>query len=386
MTLSPLHRTQQLLHLGIERGWHRGAQLYVSRGASTLAEPDHLDLVIGERAPDQAMDVNTLNIWLSATKPVTAVALGLLWQDGVLDLDDPVAAHIPEFGQKGKDRITLRHLLTHTGGIRLLQIGWPEAGWQEIIETICQRRIEPRWTPGQKAGYHMKSSWFILGEVIARHAGQSFGRAIRLRVLEPCGMHNSWIGMPAERLAAYGDQLGRMWGTEGGTQLERRWHEGPSVIESSPGGNGRGPIRELGRFYEMLLRRGTTASGRQLLTPQTVEAMTSRHRVGLFDHTFKQKLDWGLGFIANSNHYGESHVAYGYGRHASHRVFGHSGFQSSTAMADPEHDLVIALVTNGQPGEPIHTQRFQALLEAIYQDVVPEAMFADLPAPADGAA
>lgn len=364
-----LPNTRSRLEEGIAEGLHFGAQLYVSRGASTSREPEHLDLVVGERAEGQAMTVDTLNLWLSSTKPVTAVALGVLWERGALDLDDPVARHVPEFGQKGKDRITLRHLLTHTGGVRMLSLGWPEASWEEILETIFGRKPEPRWEPGRKAGYHLASSWFVLGEVVARVAGEPFPRFVRENVLEPSGMHDSWIGMPEGRFREYGDRLGRMWGTEKGGKLPRRWHEAPSVVGCSPGGNGWGPIRELGRFYEMLLRRGTGPAGERVLSPQTIEAMTTPHRVGMLDHTFQQKLDWGLGFITDSKHYGESLVAYGYGDHASRRTFGHSGYQSSVGLADPEHDLVIALVTNGNPGEMAHTKRARSLLNALYEDL-----------------
>ncbi len=129
-----------------------------------------------------------------------------------------------------------------------------------------------------------------------------------------------------------------------------------------------GPLRELGRFYEMLLGRGRFGDA-EVLRPQTVEALTAIHRVGLVDRTFKQKLDWGLGFIVNSEHYGADFVPYGYGRHASRRTFGHSGFQSSTGFADPVHGLVVALAVNGNPGEPRHTERFLDVTEAIYEDL-----------------
>ncbi|MEO1086035.1 MAG: serine hydrolase domain-containing protein, partial [Acidobacteriota bacterium] len=226
-----------------------------------------------------------------------------------------------------------------------------------------------RWPVGEKAGYHMASSWFILGEVIARVSGRSFTDFVRSEVLEPCGMEETWIGMPQLVFEKKRERLGRMYGTENGKRIERRWHEAPSVVGSSPGGNGRGPIRELGLFYEMLLRRGVSESGRAVLTPQTVAAMTVPNRVGLYDYTFKQKLDWGLGFIVDSKHYGEASVAYGYGPFASRRTFGHSGYRSSTGFADPEHDLVVALVVNGQPSDAVHGRRFDALTGSIYRDL-----------------
>ena len=368
-----LSRTQAVVLQGIDQGLHTGAQLYISKGADGSSPFQSVDLVVGERADGLPMEADSLNIWLSSTKPVTAVAFALLWQRGEARLDDPVARFVPEFAAQGKGGITLRHILTHTSGIRMLNLGWPEASWDEILATICGRRPEPRWIPGQKAGYHLASSWFVLGEVVARIADEPFKDFVRREVLEPCGMHDSWIGMPEQRFEQYGDRIAHMFGTDK-ERILRRWHLAPSVVGCSPGGNGRGPIRELGKFYEMLLRGGVTETGARLLTPQTVEALTTPHRVGMRDQTFKQKLDWGLGFIVDSKHYGEELVAYGYGRWASRRTFGHSGFQSSTGFADPEHGLVVAMLANGQPGEPVHTRRLKAWAEAVYEDLglVPE--------------
>jgi CubicO group peptidase (beta-lactamase class C family) len=374
--IPPLTRTRQALEEGIEQGLHFGGQVYVARRSDVPRDDEpfqSLDLVVGERQPGQPMTADTLMIWLSSSKPVTAVALGQLWERGALALDDPIARHIPEFAAKGKEKITLRHALTHTGGFRLLNVGWPEAGWDAIIATICNSRPEPRWGPGEKAGYHLAASWFILGEVVRRLDGRSYSDYVRQEIFEPCGMSDSWIGMPAQRFAAYGDRIGRMYGTEASagtskTPLTRPWHQAAHVQGCSPGGNGYGPIRQLGRFYEMLSLGGTW-NGQRILSPQAVEALTTPHRVGLYDHTFKHKLDWGLGFIVNSEHYGAELPPYGYGRHASRRTFGHSGFQSSTGFCDPCHGLVVALVVNGNPGEPRHTERLRQLTEAIYEDL-----------------
>jgi CubicO group peptidase (beta-lactamase class C family) len=102
--------------------------------------------------------------------------------------------------------------------------------------------------------------------------------------------------------------------------------------------------------------------------PQTVEAMVARHRTGMFDHTFKHVMDWGLGFIINSP-VPDTGMPYGFGRHASPRTFGHGGAMSSGGLADPEHGLVAAYIFNGMAGEARHQQRVQALTAAIYEDV-----------------
>lgn len=362
MPPTDLHRTRAALERGLEEGLHLGGQLYLSLGGESV------ELVVGERAPGEPMTADTLMIWLSSSKPVAAVAIAQLWERDLLDLDDPVVRFIPEFGAHGKDRITLRHVLTHTSGIRMLSVGWPEASWDEIIATICERKPEPRWVPGAKAGYHLASSWFVLGEVVRRVDSRPYSVYVREEVFEPLGMVDSWVGVPRERFLAYGERIGRMWGTEGEKPLPRPWHQERHVVGCSPGGNGYGPMRELGRFYEMLLGRGTLA-GRRILRPQTVEALVTPHRVGMVDLTFKHKLDWGLGFIIDSKHYGAELEPYGYGRHASRRTFGHSGFQSSTGFADPEHGLAVAFVVNGNPGEPRHTQRFREICDAIYEDL-----------------
>lgn len=357
-----LPRTRAAIERGRARGLHLGGQAHVAhRGRSA-------DLIAGERQPGQAMTVDTLNVWLSSTKPVAAVALAILWERGALDLDDPIARFVPEFAAEGKGAITLRHALTHTGGFRMLDVGWPNASWEEIVAKICAARPEPRWPLGDKAGYHIASSWFVLGEVARRIDGRDFSRFVRQELFEPLGMLDSWIGMPPDRFVGYGERIGWMWSTEGETPMARGWHREPHVVGCSPGGNGIGPMRDLARFYAMLLARGAL-DGRRVLTPQTVEALTAPQRVGLVDVTFRHKIDWGLGFIVNSLHYGVESWPYGYGIHASRRTFGHSGRQSSTAFADPDADLVVALFVNGNPGDEPHTARFRELCEAIYEDL-----------------
>lgn len=365
----PLPRTVALLKEGIEGGLHPGAQLYVSVAGEPVA-----NLAVGEARPGRPLATGDLVLWLSSTKPTAAVALGRLWEAGALELDDPVARFLPEFAAGGKERVTLRHLLTHTSGIRMLDVGWPREDWDAIIARIASRKLEPRWAPGHKAGYHLSSSWFILGEVIHRIDGRPYERFLREELFEPLGMDDSWVGMPAERYRAYGERIVPMYNTEvppgDDGPPPHRWHREEWVTRPSPGGNGRGPVRELGLFYETLLAGGVSPrTGHRLLTPQTVEALTARHRVGLFDHTFRHTMDWGLGFILNSAFYDEPDLPYAYGPHASRRTYGHSGYRSSTAFADPELRLVVALATNGTPSDEAHLKRMDALCAAVYRDL-----------------
>lgn len=316
-----------------------------------------------------ALTPESLTLWLSSGKPLTAVALAQAWEDGALDLDDPVAKHLPGFERAGKERVTLRHLLTHTAGLRHVKVDIVTMGWDEIVEKAAASPLEPGWVPGAKAGYHMGVTWMVLADVVQRVTGMPYGPHLQRTLFEPLGMRDCWMGMPADVYQAYGDQLVLMYDTsvKGGGALHP-WAEYARVARCAPSGNAWGPVRALGFFYEMLLGRGERA-GSRVLSAQAVEALTSPHRVGLFDETFKHVMDWGLGFIVNSLARDRDTQPYGFGRHAGRRVFGHGGYQSSLAFADPDAGLAVAFVTNGTPGEGRHGKRCRELVTALYEDL-----------------
>ena len=411
---------------GLDAGLHIGAQLYVSLRGETIA-----DEALGLAREGVPMRRDTLMLWLSAGKPISAVAVAQVWERGLLDLDDPVARHIPEFAANGKDAVTIRHILTHTGGFRALLGRWEGKSWDEVIAALANSRLEPRWVPGHTAGYHPITSWYLLGELVRRLDGRSFDRYVREMIFEPIGMTDSWIGMPVERYRAYGERIGLMHEVRSGQPIANYTLDREEIAaQTRPPSNARGPIRELGLFYEMLLDRGraplplprysgrpgegggegargvdlrTTgeSSGvaprdsaprpgtpphpnplpayrstggegtreRRILTPQTVEAITARHRVGMYDKTFRHVIDWGLGFVLQSNQYGVGTVPYGYGPHASPRTFGHSGSRSSIGYADPQHGLVVACLFNGAPDGAKHDARMREVNAAIYEDL-----------------
>lgn len=359
-----LPRTVRTIEEGMAAGLHVGAQVYVSLRAEPVT-----DFGLGEARPGVPMTADSMMIWFSSTKPVAAVAVAQLWERDLLDLDDPVARHIPEFAANGKEGVTVRHVLTHTGGFRFADAdrsganrGPFVASWDEIVARICAARLERDWTPGLRAGYHPTAGWFVLGELVRRLDGRPFERYVREEIFQPLGMYDSWVGMPPERYRAYGDRIGVMHAVEKDGVLRPRpfIDSEAACAQCVPGGGGRGPMRELGRFYEMLLARGAW-NGLRILSPQTVEALTARHRVRMFDETFRvDALDWGLGCMID-------YVQYG--RHCSPRAFGHGGARSSVGFADPEHGLAVAVVTNGMPDPERHYRRFEAIVSAIYEDL-----------------
>jgi len=361
--INQLPRATALLREQMAAGLHIGAQVNVSHRGQVVA-----DFAIGESRPGVPMTPETIMVWMSATKPIGAVAITQLWEREQLTLDDPVARHIPEFAQNGKEAITIRHILTHTAGIRWIETGWPNASWEQVLAKICAMRIERDWVPGRKAGYSAFVSWYVLGEIVRRLDGRDYARYVREEIFQPLGMNDAWIAMLPEVYRGYGNRLGIMQKTEGVQAADLGVDTEAACTHARPSSSGHGPIRELGRFYEMLLSGGSL-SGTRMLLAQTVEALVARHRVGMFDHTFKHVMDWGLGFVLNSNYYNDPTTPYGYGPYASYRAYGHSGFQSTSAFADPENMLVVAIVCNGTSGEEAHDRRMRAILSAVYEDL-----------------
>jgi CubicO group peptidase (beta-lactamase class C family) len=304
--------------------------------------------------------------WYSAGKPLTAVLVAMLHERGSLGIDRPVASVIPEFAQHGKEEVTFKHLLTHSAGFRSADKIPPSTPWDDMIRRICEAPAEPGWDPGAKGGYSTQASWFILAEAVRRVRHRPFDEAIKAELLDPLGMTDTWLRLPFAKSREYGDRLAWMHDTSAGRREPLPLQDPEGMAICRPGASARGPVRELGRFMQMLLDGGEL-DGHRVLHPATVAWMTERHREGFHDRTFLHKLDFGLGFLVNSARYGADTVPYGYGAHASDDAFGHSGAQSSCAFADPEHDLVVAWVANGQPGEREHQQRQRAVNTSIYE-------------------
>ncbi|MEM9444611.1 MAG: serine hydrolase domain-containing protein [Verrucomicrobiota bacterium] len=359
--------SQELIRQGIEEGHHIGAQLSVAVGKSS--ERIEANFSFGEANKGVPMVHDSLCLWMSSSKPIGAVAMAQLWERDLFSLDDEVAKYWPEFGQNGKESITIRQLLTHTGGFRLADQAIHCPNMKEALEQVAAAPKEPRWQSGRKAGYHTSGSWMALGEIVHRLDGRPYQQYVREEIFKPLGMKNCWIGVPEEQINRYGDQMAVMHVTANGKcephdKLERSWE----ISLPKPGSHGRGPARELRLFYDMLIQGGRLGDAR-ILEPTTVEAITAAHRIGMIDHTFRYKIDMGLGFIRQSIHYGELDVAYGFGAYASGRTFGHGGAESSLGFADPDFDLTGVFLFNGMAGDAVHQKRARTLIEAIYKDL-----------------
>ena len=346
-----------LLEAGRAAGWHDCAQVYVSlRGEPVL------DAAVGEIRPGRALRTDDVMLWYSSGKPLTVVALLQLWEQDRLGLDDLVAKYLDGWGN-GKEKCTLRHVLTHTGGFPMpgdptydADVTWEEA----VAATVAAPAL---WEPGTAAGYHPASGWRVLGAVVEKLDGRRIDRYLHDEVLAPLGLTDCYLGIPLERQRELGDRIVPvMWSghrfpsvDEKGNfymapyRIERTHNEPWHVAKVEPAGGMRGPARELGHFYESLLGYGPA-----LLNPRTVEAMRAIQRYGVRDRTFGTVTPWGLG------------VQVEFSGGTTRRAFGHGGMASSRALADPECGLVMVVVANGLAGYLEAERRVLEVTDAVY--------------------
>ncbi|HXV36483.1 MAG TPA: serine hydrolase domain-containing protein [Myxococcota bacterium] len=301
----------------------------------------------------------------SSTKPLIAVALLQLIEEGRAKLQDRVRAYIPEFGVRGKQSCTIAHLLTHRGGFpdsgqRMRSLSRVSRDWQAALAAVCE--MDAQWEPGKDHGYHPSSSWFIVGELIQRLRDRPLWDVLRERVLEPAGFDADGfsLGNP-EVLSEPALQLTTR--AERGTARDADWWNDPATHRAViPGGSGVSRANQLVRFYRAMLDLGRGRNGR-LLSERMVRTASFPHVVGSIDRTFLVDVPWGLGFrirhpLTPIDDFGNS---------ATPGAFGHGGhFLVNTAWADPAKDIAACILSNGLTAPRTGTKAVVALSQAIH--------------------
>ena len=346
-----------------DEGLHPGAQLYVSVGGDVVC-----DVAVGEARPGVGLTPAHVMMWYSSTKPLTAVAIAQLVERGDLGLDDCVGRYVAGWGG-GKEACTIRHVLTHMGGFPRAETFDDDLSWDEAIARIAAAPAE--FPPGTSASYHATSGWKVLGEIVRVVDGRAIDAYLRDEVMAPAGMDTSWLGIPLADQQRLGDQLVPVHWTglvmpvveDGSLSMrpyhcedihDQPWHR----AKVEPGGAGRGPASDLGRFYEALIADG---GARLFRRPETVSLLGACHRSGVTDRTFLSTPPWGLGVqIA-----GSMSGAIGF------RAFGHGGMASSRGLCDPVEGLVLAFVCNGLAGPIENERRMTEITNAVYAAVCP---------------
>jgi CubicO group peptidase (beta-lactamase class C family) len=151
---------------------------------------------IADRRTGRPWERDTATLIFSCTKGIVAILVYLLVQDGVLDLDAPIARYWPAFGAQGKGAITLRQAMSHRAGLPSLDRDLTRAevlAWEPVIRAIEDQR--PYAPPSAGHLYHALTYGWIVGEVIRRVTGRTPGRLFRERLGDPLRLR-TWIGVP----------------------------------------------------------------------------------------------------------------------------------------------------------------------------------------------
>jgi CubicO group peptidase (beta-lactamase class C family) len=296
----------------------------------------------------------TLAISFSTTKGVASTIIHRLADRGELRYDEPVASYWPEFAAGGKERVTVRHLLTHRAGLQSVQAVAPRA--EDLLDHLgLEDKLAARavHAPTERSAYHAITYGWLLSGLARRITGVGLAELARSEVTEPLGITGMHIGVPdearefvAEPVGAALRQFGAgadftrpLWGRYrvSRTKIDalhvpgfHRLFEGidpPIWHTEMPAVNGVISARALADLYAPLAN-----GGQAFLSRQTVHDL-ARVQVRTVDAVLGMRMRWRLGY----------HQAFGSG---GRLAFGHYGYGGSGGWADPATGLSVGFVTN----------------------------------------
>lgn len=275
----------------------------------------------------EVMTDDTIFDLASLTKPIaTATAIGLLIEQGKLTLDTPVARHLPGFGSHGKGRITVLQLLLHAGGLPAVT---PRKDFEQPRQAALRalRSVVPE-QPADAAFRYSDTGYLVLGALVEAVCGMPLDQFLERHLFGPLDTQTLHFGVR--------DTLRpRTAPTEERDEQPIRGdvHDPRAFRLGGVAGNAGlfGSARDISRFARLMLGRGRL-DGRTVLAPQTVDSLTTSHRVGDAVRT----PGW-------DRHSPLSRLR---GSLLSKRAFGHGGFTGTSLWIDPERDLFVVFLSN----------------------------------------
>lgn len=330
MSAAQLERAFGLLTAAVEAGQISAASLTVARhGKEVFARG------AGQRKPgtDQPIDADSIFLLASITKPVTACALMILVDRGLISLEDPAIDYLPEFTGGDRPDIKVRHLLSHISGMPdMLPENISLRRAHEPIEVFVERSLKTPllYKPGTDFRYQSKGI-LLAAAIVERVSGQRLRDFEREEIFAPLGMKRSALGMgdwPLEDTVWCGtdteedDEL-RSWG----------WNSPYWRDFGAPWGGMHSTGRDLAVLLQTMLNRG--AYGDQRIFSQAAVAAMTRDQNGTLN------APWGLGWGVCG-----ARVWAFWGDLVSQHTFGHTGATGTVAWADAEHQLSCVVLTN----------------------------------------
>ncbi|MDF3293368.1 serine hydrolase domain-containing protein [Streptomyces silvisoli] len=352
--------------------YHRGRPVVDLWGG--FADPDRTD-------PWRA---STLGVLASPTKALVSSAALLLVDRGVLELDRPIADHWPEFAANGKEKITLRMVMSHRSGVVCLDHDPITADYMHRHTPIAEAlaAAKPEWEPDTAHGYHAVTYGYLISELVRRHTGRTVGAFFAEEIAAPLGL-DCHIGLPdlgavhlatmiqskAEDVMSGGDpgdaiamlvELGKPDSlTHRSTVASMALDPEPDLAAEDPSYGGWASAQSLARLYAALLGE---VDGFRLLSPRTSAHIGRVHAQGSCRITMMSTA-WGLGFMLPDSPTFPASAGLT-------TAFGFDGANGTFTFADPRYDLAFAYVQNSGSRElGSIDDRAHRLVQAVYSSV-----------------
>ncbi|MEU7145712.1 serine hydrolase domain-containing protein [Nocardia sp. NPDC046473] len=318
-----------------------------------------VDVWAGYARPAVPWERDTVAMAYSTGKGVASTLLHRLAERGQVAYDEPVATYWPEFGAAGKERITVRELLSHRAGLHRLR-GLLPGSYDRFFDDAAVTAALAAAVPDPRhlvtSGYHGITFGHLVAELVRRITGTEFTEVLRTEIAEPLVAEELWFRVPEgerHRIATNFPRLtvaGMSW--ENSSRLLGRTRFSAAVDTTPkgfadlvsdprlhdsvmPGLNGVFSARALARVYGALANGGEL-DGYQLLRPETIEQITQR-QVFTPDYVLALRVPWALGYHA---------VPMKPSRADPISAFGHFGLGGSGAFADPATGMSLGFVTN----------------------------------------
>ncbi len=307
----------------------------------------------------------------SSTKTMSFLCALVLADRGVLDLRAPVARYWPEFAANGKERVEIRHLLSHSAGVPAQEAPLTEEllyDWDRLCGMLAAQA--PWWEPGTASGYHALIQGHLIGEVVRRATGESLGSFFRKEIAEPLGA-DFHIGLDpvhfprVAELIPYApdpnapvpppDSIAARTFARG--MVDPAWtrHAGWRRAEI-PAANGHGNARAMALAHAPLACGGS-ARGKRLFSPATCESVLEVQTDGV-DLVIGVPIRFGLGYARMSEMFPFS---------PNPRSCFWGGWGGSLVVADLDARVSIGFAMNQMRGDAIvGDRRTHALTKALY--------------------
>ncbi|MCH9767102.1 MAG: lipase LipE [Actinomycetia bacterium] len=313
----------------------------------------------------------------SAAKAITTTVAHMLVERGYFSLDDRVCDYLPGYTSHGKDRTTIRHVLTHSAGVPFATGPRPDLKRMDDSDYVREMlgRMKPMHRPGLIHIYHGVTWGPLMREIISAATGRNIRDILDAEILAPLGFRWTNYGVAAQDvpLVAPSQVTGKPLPAPvakafktalGGTMTQiipysntRQFLTG--VIPSS---NTVSNANELSRFAEILCRGGEL-DGVRVMSRETLRTATAECRRLRPDiATGLSPTRWGTGYMLGSKRFGP------FGRDCS-AAFGHTGLTDIAMWADPTRGLSAAVVSSGKPGRHPEADRYTALLDRINAEI-----------------